>query len=145
MVSQNWCELVEVPKIEKKEMKVWSEDQVSAFLATYSRAFGIRAVKWSVKRIPILTLYRLAFQTGMRRGELIGLQWQDVNWVKGTIRVQRQVYEPAGGGFRFQEPKTNRGYRSIRLGQDLLDALRRHYDEALPLARETCRRTLAGI
>jgi len=135
LVSQNWAELVESPKVEKKEMKVWSESQVSSFLVAYSEH---RDEQGHVVREEHqdLTLYRLAFQTGMRRGELIGLQWQDVNWVKGTIRVQRQVYKPAGLPFRFQEPKTERGRRSIRLGVELIEALGKQYNKTLPLLRE---------
>lgn len=119
LVSQNWAELVEVPRPETHEMRVWSEDQVSSFLAAY----------------PDQVFYRVAFATGMRRGELIGLKWQDLDWRSGRIKVDRQVYEPAGGGFRFQEPKTKRGRRSIRLGSGLIEALRSQFNKVLPLAR----------
>ncbi len=119
LVSQNWAELVEVPRPEKQEMHVWSEGQVSSFLAAY----------------PDQTFYRLALATGMRRGELIGLQWQDLDWRSGMLKVKRQVYEPAGGGFRFQEPKTARGRRSIRLGPGLIEALRAQFNQVIPLAR----------
>jgi integrase len=119
LVSQNWAELVEAPRPETREMKVWSEDQVSSFLAAY----------------PDQLLYRLAFATGMRRGELIGLKWQDLDWRSGILKVKRQVYKPAGGGFRFQPPKTDRGRRSIRLGPGLIEALRMQFNQVVPLAR----------
>jgi integrase len=119
LVSQNWAELVEAPRPEKHEMKVWSESQVSSFIAAY----------------PDQTLLRLAFATGMRRGELVGLKWQDLDWRSGKIKVERQVYEPEGGGFRFQEPKTERGRRSIRLGPGLIKALRSQFNQVVPLAR----------
>ena len=119
LVSQNWAELVEVPRPEKQEMHIWSESQLSSFLAAY----------------PDNTFYRLALATGMRRGELIGLQWQDLDWRSGTLKVKRQVYEPAGGGFRFQEPKTARGRRAIRLGPGMIEALRAQFNQVIPLAR----------
>lgn len=119
LVSQNWAELVEAPRPEKTEMKIWSEDQVSSFLAVY----------------PDQVFFRLAFATGMRRGELIGLMWRDFDWRSGKIRIDRQVFEPEGGGFRFQEPKTKRGRRSIRLGPGLIEALRSQFNKVLPLAR----------
>ena len=100
-------------------MTVWNESQVSQFL------IGCRDPSF----------YRLAFATGMRRGELIGLKWEDLDWQKGILSVRRQVYEPEGGGFRFQEPKTDRGRRAIRLGPGLLAALRIQYNRALPEAR----------
>lgn len=119
LVTQNWAALVEVPRPERREMLVWDENQVSAFLASN----------------PGNVFYRLAFATGMRRGELIGLQWQDLDWQSGSLMVRRQVFEPEGGGWRFQEPKTARGRRVIRLGPGLIDALRRQYNQVLPLAR----------
>jgi integrase len=120
LVSQNWAQLVEVPRPSKKEMKVWDESQVSQFLIN----------------APDNTFYRLAFATGMRRGELIGLKLDDIDWQNETIMVRRQVFEPRGGGFRFQEPKTDRGRRKIRLGPGLIQALKNLYNHELPIMRE---------
>jgi integrase len=119
LVTQNWAELVESPRPEKREMKVWSESQVSAFLAS----------------VPDQPIWRVAFATGMRRGELIGLRWEDFDSATGALMVRRQIYEPAGGGWRFQEPKTERGRRVIRIGPGIVEALRYQYYETLPLER----------
>jgi len=120
LIAQNWAELVESPRPEKKEMQIWSESQVSAFLAG----------------APDQAFYRLAFATGMRRGELVAVQWSDLDWGTGALMVRRQVYQKPGGGWRFQEPKTARGRRTIRIGPGLLEALRSQYFEVLPLQRE---------
>ena len=56
LVAQNWAILVEVPRPVKKEMQIWNETQVSMFLAG----------------VPDPAFWRLAFATGMRRGELLG-------------------------------------------------------------------------
>jgi integrase len=117
LIAQNWAALVEVPRPDKREMSVWDESQVSQFLMT-------------VKGEPF---YRLAFATGMRRGELIGLQWKDMDWNTGMLHVKRQAYEPEGGGFIFQAPKTERGRRGIRLGKGLLEALRVQFTQTIPL------------
>ena len=119
LITQNWADLVEVPRPEKHEMQVWSEGQVNQFLSF----------------VRDQTFYRMAFATGMRRGELIGLKWDDLDWPAGAIRIRRQVYEPLGGGFRFQEPKTARGRRSVRLGAGMLATLRIQYNQVLPQAR----------
>jgi integrase len=119
LVSQNWCELVKAPKREKHSVNVWTEDQVGLFMTCY----------------PDQTIYRMALTTGMRRGELVGLQWQDIDWKAETIRIQRQVIEPAGGGFIFADPKSDRGFRTIRLMTGMLEALRDQYNQVLPLAR----------
>jgi integrase len=63
----------------------------------------------------------LAITTGMRQGELIGLQWKDVDLDDGTLRVNRSVYEGV-----VSPPKTNAGSRTIRLSKLALAALRQH-------------------
>jgi integrase len=117
LVAQNWAALVEVPRPDKREMSVWDETQVSKFLIT----------------VPDDPFYRLAFATGMRRGELIGLQWKDLDWNTGMLHIRRQVYEPEGGGYIYQAPKTERGRRGIRLGPGLIEALRKQYRQTIPL------------
>lgn len=119
LISQNWAQLVEVPRPEIREMEIWNEAQVSTFLVG----------------APDQAFYRLAFATGMRRGELIGLQWVDLDWQCGTLKVRRQVYAPSGGGWRFQEPKTARGRRTIRIGPGLVEALHVQFNDTLPLLR----------
>ena len=115
LVAQNWAALVEVPRPASREMVVWDESQVSQFLIANPDTF-----------------YRLALATGMRRGELIGLQWKDVDWSAGMIHVRRQVYELEGGGWIFQAPKTERGRRGIRLGRGMLEALRYQFTVTIP-------------
>jgi integrase len=119
LISQNWAELVEAPRPEKREMRIWDESQVSQFLAF----------------APDPAFYRLAFATGMRRGELLGLQWKDLDWRTDVITVRRQVFEPEGGGWRFQEPKSRAGMRSIRLGPELMEVLRSQFNQVIPSAR----------
>lgn len=119
LIAQNWSDLVEAPRPIKQEMAVWSESQVSQFLA-YA---------------PDQAFYRLAFATGMRRGELIGLKWEDLDYRTGTMRIRRQVFQLSGGGFRFQEPKTTRGQRTVRLGAGILEALGQQYNQVLPQMR----------
>lgn len=116
LVAQNWAALVEVPRPKKREMSVWNENQVNQFILF-------------VNNDPF---YKMAFATGMRRGELIGLQWKDLDWGNELIHVRRQVYNPEGGGFIFQEPKTDRGRRSIRLGKNLLQSLKYQFNQVIP-------------
>lgn len=115
LVAQNWAALVEVPRPASREMVVWDESQVSQFLIANPDPF-----------------YRLALATGMRRGELIGLQWKDIDWNTGMLHIRRQVYELEGGGWIFQAPKTERGRRGIRLGRGMLEALRYQFTVTIP-------------
>jgi integrase len=69
-------------------------------------------------------LYLLAIHTGLRRGELLGLKWGDVDPDRGTLQVQRTL-SAARGGPTFTTPKTNKG-RSVRLTAQAMQALRDH-------------------
>ncbi len=111
LTARNPADSCIVPKPQKQEMKTWTESQVSQFLVTI---IGQRNE----------IMYQMALATGMRRGELIGLKWSDVDWIANTIKVQRQVFEPVGGGFVFQEPKSDRGRRAVELETRLIDRLR---------------------
>ena len=69
-------------------------------------------------------LYQLALATGMRRGELAGLQWPYVDFDAGTIRIEEtRLY--AGGAVYNDEPKTKSSRRTITLGVNAVAALQR--------------------
>lgn len=69
-------------------------------------------------------LYVMAVTTGMRRGELLGLKWEDVDLEAGTLQVRRTLSEPKGGWI-FEAPKSSKG-RSVRLTRRAISALREH-------------------
>ncbi len=69
-------------------------------------------------------LYVVAVTTGMRRGELQGLKWEDLDLEAGTLQVRRTLSEPKGGWI-FEAPKSGKG-RNIRLTQKATAALREH-------------------
>lgn len=66
------------------------------------------------------TMILLALRTGLRQGELLGLQWKDVNFEKGFISVQRSLHRG-----RIGSPKSNKG-RVVPLSDEAVDALIAH-------------------
>ena len=111
VISRNPTIGTMLPRYNQKEMNVLNESQVSQFL--------IAAEKSRYK-----CLYHLAITTGMRYSELVGLKWSDIDWVKGTIKVQRQLQFVPHQGFTYSEPKTKSGIRTIKLGDTTLKILR---------------------
>jgi integrase len=111
LIYRNPTEFSTIPRKADHDLQVWDEDQVGQFLNF------IRGHKNE-------HLYCLALGTGMRRGELLGLQWKDIDWAKRQIYIRRGVFHPAGGGFVFQPPKTKLGKRTVQLGQGIIDHLR---------------------
>jgi integrase len=67
----------------------------------------------------------LALATGMRRGELLALRWQDIDFKNKRLSVQRSVSRLPGGHL-VSEPKTASGKRSIALPPFVIEALQQH-------------------
>lgn len=74
---------------------------------------------------PLYALFAVALGTGMRQGELLGLRWDDIDFEKGTVAVQRSLAQ-LRGQFVLKEPKSKRSRRSVALPRFALDALRDH-------------------
>jgi integrase len=62
----------------------------------------------------------------MRFSELRGLSWSDIDWIKGSIKVNRQIQDIPGQGSVSGAPKTYSGTRTILLGENTLNELRGH-------------------
>jgi integrase len=113
IIQQNTAARVVPPRVAHQEMAILTTAQVKAVLET---ARG-RAI------FPIATL---ALATGMRRGELLALRWQDIDLNKAKITVARSL-EQTKAGLRFKEPKTAHGRRTISLPTTAVTELRTHW------------------
>jgi integrase len=75
----------------------------------------------------------LALATGMRRGELLALEWRDIDFERATLRVERAVEETRGKGLRVKPPKTKHGRRNIGLPPEAVAILRERRKRQLEL------------
>lgn len=109
-LARNPSHGVSLPKPKHKERPILTEQQCGIFLsfANGSRYYG---------------LYYLALLMGMRLSELRGLQWSDIDWIKGTIQVRRQAKKVPGLPAMFDFPKTNAGSRTLILSTNTLKVL----------------------
>jgi integrase len=71
-------------------------------------------------------LFKLALATGMRRGELMGLKWQDIDFEKGILQIRRVLSripsKMPGKGYEEAEPKTQKSRRSVVIAPFALKA-----------------------
>src|SRR5918998_170905 len=105
---------VKAPRPAPEEIRPLSEDEARAFL---------EAARQSGERFE--ALYVLAITTGLRRGELLGLRWDDADLELGTLRVGRALVREAGRHV-LGETKTRRGRRQINLTPRAVNALKAH-------------------
>ena len=70
-------------------------------------------------------MFLLDLATGMRRGELLTLQWDDINFTTGEVKISRQV-QSVKGRLLISQPKTKSSVRSIILPLALLEVLREY-------------------
>ena len=107
-VLRNVATLVDPPAAARHELEPLSAEQVGTFLAaTAADRLG--------------PLYTVAVGTGLRQGELLGLRWEDVDLDGATLAV---VHTLSRGSRTLAEPKTDRARRTLRLGSEVLAALR---------------------
>lgn len=117
LIPYNPASDVQLPKIERTKTTTWALPQVEAFLA------HCEAV-----RDPLTAAWALALTVGLRRGELCGLQWSDVDLVKGKLLV-RQTRLQNRTGVYADSPKSNEGHRKLSLTVASIDALARLRDD----------------
>ena len=90
-------------------MKILSQEEIQRFLIQ-ARAEGM------------YELFMLELTTGMRRGELLALRWDDLDFTTGKLRIDKQVC-PVGGKLVISEPKTKAANRTIILPAAMVDLL----------------------
>ncbi len=116
-VARNVADVVKPPRWKPREMETWSAEEARRFTAVaHASIYG--------------PIWQLALATGMRRGELLGLRWCDVNFDRGVL-VVRQTVGTLPGQIEFKPPKTQRSRREIHFTKDMIVALRQHYADQL--------------
>jgi integrase len=117
LIARNVCDLVSLPREERFEMQALTVEQVHKLLDATTGHY-------------LEALFKLALATGMRRGELMGLKWQDINFAKSTLQIRRILTrvpsKMPGKGYVESEPKTKMSRRSIVIASFALEALKQH-------------------
>jgi integrase len=122
-LPRNPADQSDPPRPATREMSIWSPAQLKSFLE-------------SVRSDRLFAAWLLAATTGMRRGEVLGLRWSDVDLDAGTVTV-RQIRTVARYEVLTLTPKTDRAQRSIAVDPATVAALRAHrvaqFEERLAL------------
>jgi integrase len=119
LLTRNPASLVSPPKVAGEEMTILSAGEVKTVLS-------------AMRTTTIYPQIVLLLSTGMRRGELMGLQWGDLDLETGKLRVERSI-EKTKSGLRIKAPKTKHGRRTISLPAGAVEVLRQHRKTRLEL------------
>ena len=109
LIKKNPAQHVQVPKTKKYQAQVYTSEEVQVLL---------ESVMDTDMEIPIALLVGL----GLRRGEVLALRWQDVDFEKGKVYIRRNMVK-VGKEIIFKDPKTVTSSRAIELPSTLLKLL----------------------
>lgn len=119
--TSNPCRDVSLPKVEHPEVQPPSDAQVAAVLAECS---GV-----------VQLFVRLAVITGCRRGEVVAIQWDDIDVDRAELAIRRSLIQVPGTAPIARPTKTgSKGFRVLTLDLPTVAKLRRHRAEQLELA-----------
>ena len=120
VVWRNPAQVVTPPQVVRKEVE-------PPEIAAVMRILGIA----KDEEHPFFPCLHLIAYTGVRRGEALGLRWQDTDLDGGTISIVQTLSRALRQGLIFQQPKTNSGRRRIDLDASTVSVLRAHRGQQL--------------
>ena len=109
LILTNPAQGCKLPQLEKKEMKILPQEKIGMYLA-------------EAERRGLLAAFYLELTTGLRRGELLALQWTDLDVESKTLSVTKQVNR-INGELAVSPPKTRNSIRTLALPQQAVDLL----------------------
>lgn len=115
LIQNNPADATTKPPLKYKEIRVLTAEEQDKFLK-------------ALMQHPMGAAFITMLGTGLRRGEVLGLHWQDVNLDKKFLHVRRGIVAVKGQGIIAEEPKTKKGNRIVPLPKMIVEALKRHRD-----------------
>ena len=115
IIPENPCKAVALPKVEHKEMQTIPAEQLQVFLQ-------------EAKATGVYEMYYIELATGLRRGELLGLKWTDIDWKNCIIKVRRQVAR-VDGQIVEAPLKTKNSYRTVTISQQAIEVLKQQKEK----------------
>lgn len=113
IITKNPALGINLPKQEKKETRYLNDESLKKLLAHAKKSKHYTAI-----------LFNLA--TGIRRGELLALQWKHVDFDKNIVTIEQAVNKTKAHGLEIASPKTSNSRRTISISPSIMQVLRKH-------------------
>jgi integrase len=111
-LARNPADLATLPRRHPRKMQTWTPEQLGTFLE-------------HVREDRLYAAWLVLATTGLRRGELLGLRWEDVDFEESRLSIQR-TWIVVDGRAQASEPKTAKGKRTVPLPAEAVAALHTH-------------------
>ncbi len=113
LIKENPVESVKRPKVQQKKTNVYTDQEV-------------RTLFDLLKSEPLhqCLIIKLALTAGLRRGEILGLQWEDIDLTCNTLTIKHSLQSIKGEGLSLKEPKTKGSRREVVLPSFITEELR---------------------
>lgn len=117
-IVKNPMKDVEAPRLKKEKVDALTPEQAKIFFE-----------KTGECPIDLQSILYLLITTGLRRGELVGLKWKDIDVSAGVLHVDKSVSYTHGSGVVVSTPKTPSSIRDVPLMPSTVDVLLRYLDD----------------
>lgn len=118
MIPENPCRKVTVPKGEQKEKPIYSVEEISKLLSGLENA----PLRYKV-------FFNLIAYGGLRKGEMLGLEWHDIDFENNVVSVVRTSNHTTRHGTFTDTPKTKKSRRSIKVSKRVIELLKELQNE----------------
>jgi len=120
LVSKNPCSCIGYPRDDGKEREILTLPEVQKLFSLLQSE--------PAENLQYVLFLTLAVYTGFRRGELLGLEWKDIDLGSGLVSVRRAAYQSKALGHYTDTPKTKTSLRTLKLPLEVLALLTRYRD-----------------
>lgn len=116
LLQHNPCRAVTLPKPDGEKREVYTLEEIQQLLDLFQ--------KEPEENFKYVLFYTLAIYTGFRRGELLGIEWKDIDFSTNMVTINRtSLYSKSQGGTYTETPKTETSYRTLKLPDEVIGTI----------------------
>lgn len=115
IIQDNPAHRIDAPKVDRKQIQYLDDQQAAIFMQTLEK-----------EPLEYQAIFSILLLTGMRRGEMLGLEWPDIDFDNGVIHIRRTSQYAPERGIYTDTTKTEQSMRPLAVPIELIDLLRRY-------------------